>query len=175
MALKGGYSSKSVDENVATLLREGHTKAQALAIALNVARREYFKRYPHRALPGWLTPKDGMRVQRKRNPVPPSSSLTDAGKKMVNAAARLFEDFTGHDAEHVATVDKPEMPDVLLAVGEIDAICYTTVRDGETEKYIHEFKKKCRPQFCVTPDGKQIVLLGGEYTFTDRGIVDGRD
>ena len=60
-------------------------------------------------------------------------------------------------------------PDVLVGV------LYTTVRDGKEEKYIHQFKAKDKPLLCVTPDGTQILLVGGAYDFTERGIVDRSD
>ena len=49
---------------------------------------------------------------------------------------------------------------------------YDTVRDGESEKYIHRFKKRSRPLLVSSSDGKSLHILGGEYEFTDRGIVD---
>lgn len=103
---------------------------------------------------------------RRTNPVPPS--------KVVQArnAADLYRRFTGHDALEEVRIDKPVLPDVMLVVGDIDGIMYTTVRDGVMEKYVHQFKKKARPLFCVSHDGQQIYLIGGEYDFTERGIVD---
>ena len=90
----------------------------------------------------------------------------------INQAATLYEDFTGHDADEAETRDKPEFPDVLVVIGEVEGIIYNTVRDGVSERYIHRFKSRSRPTFCVTPDGKQLVLLDGDYDFTERGIVD---
>lgn len=60
----------------------------------------------------------------------------------------------------------------LVKIGKLDGVLYSTVRDGINESYIHEFKKLSRPTFCVTHDGARIVLVGGRYKFTDRGIVD---
>jgi hypothetical protein len=103
---------------------------------------------------------------RYSNPVPASRTV------QLREAATLYEDFSGHNAEVVAELDKPAIPDVLIAVGDCDGILYTTVRDHKTERYIHEFKAKSRPLFAVSFDGKQIHLLGGAYDFTERGIVD---
>ena len=103
---------------------------------------------------------------RGKNPVPPSKHV------QRRDAAKLYKNFTGHDALDEVVIDKPELPDVMLVVGDIDGIMYTTVRDGVTEKYVHQFKKSARPLFCVSPDGTQIHLMGGEYDFTERGIVD---
>lgn len=107
-------------------------------------------------------------MPRRRNPVPPSIRVQRRN------AEKLFADFTGHAPEHFDEFDKPQIPDVCIGVGSVDAICYTTVRDGQVEKYIHEFKPHARPLFAVSHDGKQLLLLGGAYRFTERGIVDKR-
>lgn len=90
----------------------------------------------------------------------------------VNKAAKLYSDFTGHDPEDIGSVAIPAAPDVAVCVGEVEGIIYNTVRDGVFERYIHKFKAKSRPLFCVTPDGKQLLMVGGAFDFTERGIVD---
>lgn len=87
-------------------------------------------------------------------------------------AADLYEQFSGHDADEYQTVKKPEIPDVVAVIGELESVIYSTVRDGVSERYIHDFRKSSRPLLCVTPDGAQLLLIGGRYEFTDRGIVD---
>lgn len=163
MSLKRGYSRQTVDANIAEMLKAGHSRSSAIAAALREARNSFFSRYPHGALPKWLTPKDGKRMQ---NPVPASKRV------QLRNASKLFSDFTGHEADEYEMVDKPVIPDVMLLVGDVDFIGYTTVRDGQTEKYIHKFKKNCRPHFTVSHDGKQLFMLGGSYDFTELGIVD---
>lgn len=64
------------------------------------------------------------------------------------------------------------VPDVGLKIGHLDGVLYTTVRDGKTEKYIHKFKRSSRPLLAVSFDGKNLIMLGGAYQFTERGIVD---
>lgn len=108
-------------------------------------------------------------MKRRHNPVPKSSRVAD-----IERAADLYERFSGHDAKEIGRVAKPRIPSVAVAVGSVDAICYTTRRDGKLEKYIHEFKPHARPIFAVSPDGSQLMLIGGAYTFTERGIVDKR-
>lgn len=117
--------------------------------------------------------------------VPPSSR---AGKKPVSTmardalnidirrAGRLFERFTGHDANECYRVNGlPAQPKVVSVIGELDAVLYTTMRDGRVEKYIHKFAATDKPLLCVSPTGRQIILVGGKYRFTERGIVDNSD
>ena len=106
-------------------------------------------------------------MRRGRNPVPPSST-----QRLIQQGAALYERFTGHEAELAGRVPAPVIPKVMVAIGEIDGILYTTVRDGVTEKYIHKFKKSSRPLLAVSPDGNSMVLLGGAYQFTESGIND---
>lgn len=163
MALKHGYSHAAFDYNVAMMLREGFSREKALAVAYDVARRAFFARFPKGALPGWLTPKSGKRM---KNPVPPSRTV------QVKQASKLYEEFTGHNAELIGRVEKPVVPDVMAVIGDVDGILYSTVRDGKLERYIHEFAVKSRPLFAVSHDGKSLHMLGGAYDFTERGIVD---
>lgn len=115
--------------------------------------------------------------------VPKSSragSLSRAGlrsdtRESVRRAAKLYERFSGHEALECGRVKVPDIPKVGVAIGTIDGIMYTTVRDGEVEKYIHQFRAKDKPLFVVAPDGKTLYMVGGAYDFTERGIVDRSD
>ena len=89
--------------------------------------------------------------------------------KKINAAVKLFKDFTGDNPEYIDTVDLT-VDSVAMAIGHCDAVMYETVREGKTEKYVHKFKKGARPVLAVSSDGTQLYILGGEYVFTDRGI-----
>lgn len=92
--------------------------------------------------------------------------------KKKEAAIKLFKDFTGENPEYIDRVNLP-VDTVAMAIGHCDGIMYETVRDGKRERYVHKFKKGCRPVLAVSSDGKQLYLLGGEYNFTERGIEDG--
>ncbi len=129
-------------------------------------------------LPPMLPKKAVSKNIRPKNPVPPSSKagvVSYADRDAISKAADLYERFSGHDAEIVGKVRVNPMPKVGVAVGEVDGILYTTVRDGVLEKYIHKFRKADKPLFVVSPDGKSLHLVGGNYTFTERGIVDDSD
>ena len=92
-------------------------------------------------------------------------------KVRINKAAKLYEDFTGNPPEFADQI-KYNIPDVALQIGKCDGILYTTVRNGKTEKYIHKFKRNSRPLLACSHDGSTLLLLGGAFAFTDRGIVD---
>lgn len=112
--------------------------------------------------------------------VPPSSRAKVAryartARDSVQRAAKLYEAFSGHEPEEIGRVKVRPIPKVMAAIGEVDGIMYTTVRDGVTEKYLHKFAKKDRPLFAVSPDGRSLHLIGGNYTFSELGIVDHSD
>jgi len=108
------------------------------------------------------------------NPVPPSSraGMQRLVSDQVAQAKDLYERFSGHQAEAIGKIRIPAIPRVGVAIGEVDGILYSTVRDGQLEKYIHKFRRSDKPLFVVSPDGKQLFLIEGRYTFTERGIVD---
>lgn len=111
--------------------------------------------------------------------VPPSSRAKTRApisrSREVQKAALLYERFSGHEAEECGSVRLQPLPKVGVAVGDVDGVLYTTVRDGKVEKYIHKFHAKDKPLLVVSPNGKQIFFVGGNYTFTERGIVDKSD
>ena len=108
--------------------------------------------------------------------VPPSSRAKSRkpAPKSVRQAVSLFERFTGHEAVQAERV-RFTLPKSAAFIGVCDGLLYTTVRDGRREKYIHKFAAKDRPVFAVSSDGRQILLIGGHYKFTERGIVDQSD
>lgn len=110
--------------------------------------------------------------------VPPSSRAGKplrASRGAISRAADLYSRFSGHNSESLGRVNVPDLPKVAAVVGECDAINYTCVRDGVEERYTHRFRKSDKPLLCVDPTGKQLLLIGGDYVFTELGIVDGSD
>ena len=90
----------------------------------------------------------------------------------IEKGRALYQSFTGHDAKLLKRIKKPTFPSVGVAIGRVLGIIYETRRDGRLETYRHNFGKTSRPLFVVSPDGKQLMMLGGAYDFTERGIVD---
>jgi|WetSurMetagenome_2_1015567.scaffolds.fasta_scaffold550711_2 hypothetical protein len=90
----------------------------------------------------------------------------------IRKAKQLYKDFSGHEGDEFEYVKKPEFPDAVIVIGELEAVIYSTVRDDEHERYIHKFRQESRALLCISPDGDQLFIVGGKYQFTDRGIVD---
>jgi hypothetical protein len=95
-------------------------------------------------------------------------------------ACELFESFHGfeprEDSDDIVELDGG---DILVYVGELTRIGYETPEpDQKTgiRENLHTFGEKnrnARPLLYVDLDG-QIVVLKGEYTFTERGFEDTR-
>lgn len=106
--------------------------------------------------------------------------VSRSGSDAMSAAIRRYQRFSGHRGEVVARLDAAKVrgvltrgkKTVLIAVGSLDFVGYTTKRDGRIESYIHRFAKHARPLLATSHDGRHLYILGGGYTFTERGIVD---
>lgn len=92
-------------------------------------------------------------------------------KERVAQAVKLFEDFSGHVADHYTPVKLPRV-DVAMLIGEVEQIAYNTVRDGKKERYLHKFKASARPRLAASHDGKTLLIIEGDFEFTERGITD---
>jgi len=90
----------------------------------------------------------------------------------IRKAQALYKDFSGHEGNEYEMIEAPKLPAAVLVIGELEGVIYSTVRDDTPERYIHKFKAKSRPMLCASPDGDQLFIIGGNFEFTDRGIVD---
>jgi hypothetical protein len=77
----------------------------------------------------------------------------------------------GNEPERVTAAQAPHLDDgeVLVVLGELESLCYDTMKGGTDAIWCHKFKHK-RPLVCTTADGR-LVLVGGDYSVTARGIV----
>ncbi len=90
----------------------------------------------------------------------------------MSEAARRLSEFVGREiGEFVEVKINPDY-DVGYMLGEIPELHYIAERDGEVFHFEHKFKKASRPLLIVSHDGKQLMIAGGQYHVTDRGIVD---
>jgi hypothetical protein len=149
------------------------------------------KRYGIGALATRLKP-------RRRNPLKAAKSIRKVSKKanphlsgsmarlrqrsappalgvQARRAAALYQRFTKQKAEPFGYVDMPAAPKAAAIMGYCDAIEYTTQREGTMQLFRHKFHRKDAPLLCVGPTGAPILMVGGVYRWTDRGIVDRSD
>lgn len=91
--------------------------------------------------------------------------------KAIKAAVRLYRDFREKEPKRLATIDF-RVPAAVMVIGYVDEICYTTTHGKKVVSYRHPFQEGSRPLLVASSNGKQLLLLGGRYKFTDRGIVD---
>lgn len=86
----------------------------------------------------------------------------------------LFEKFHGRapDPRELERLTLPDGSETwCLAVGQVDAIKYSTPEEPGA-CYEHFFTKgDDRPLVCVSADGLQMVIVRGRYRFTDRGFI----
>jgi len=188
MPLASGYSWETVHANISHMIAEGFSQAPAVAVSFAAARRSYFKRFPNGLLPMWLSYPRGLRIKEyyrpngEPRPIPDGTLGTTIRKvaartvrknpiqtNQLHKAARLFESFAGKKPTRVKRVKLEPMPKVGLAFGEMVEVTYRSYRDGEL--YKHAFRPlKSRPLLIATFDGKRMLMLGGAYNFTERGI-----
>jgi hypothetical protein len=98
-------------------------------------------------------------------------SLSKSVQRQLRTAIDLYSRFRNQPARKVAHVEL-SVPEVVLVVGHLEYVGYRTTDGRELKLYQHDFAPGSRPILAVSADGKQLVLLGGRYQFTHRGIVD---
>lgn len=106
----------------------------------------------------------------KKNPAGLRSAV-DAYARELDQADDLLNSFAGRSGREILAVKERPIKTGLV-VGNVLGVMYETVRDGKTENYCHEFKRKSRPLLVASHDGARIGIVGGRYRFTDRGIED---
>lgn len=92
--------------------------------------------------------------------------------KPPRRAAKAFEDFSGHRATKIKTSRLDDRDVTGWRMGPVVGIAYEATRDGERQRYFHEFKKSARPDLVAKDDGSQLYIDGGKYKVTERGIED---
>lgn len=92
-------------------------------------------------------------------------------KKAIRAAVKLYRDFREKEPKKIGVVEVT-LPAAVMVIGYVDEIFYTTSHKGRKVQYRHPFQDGSRPLLVASSDGKQLLLLGGFYKFTARGIVD---
>jgi len=86
-------------------------------------------------------------------------------------AQKAYVDFHGDAPGKFIVYDLPENDINAWRLGRMTAIAYQTVREGQTEDYIHEFGRGKGPFIDIGPDS-QVYLNEGRFEVTDRGFED---
>lgn len=106
--------------------------------------------------------------------VPPSTRVRGRMSRALQDAIDLYRDFTGLEPESIQKL-RVRVPDAAFVLGECAGVLYDAIRDDggvQKQHYIHRFRKGSRPLLCVSSDGKTLLILGGEFEVTERGIED---
>lgn len=85
---------------------------------------------------------------------------------------KAFEAFKG---ERPARLRRSRLPDHDVTgweMGPLLGVAYEARRDGQTQRYFHEFKKSARPKLVASDDGRNLYIDGGHFKVTDRGVED---
>ena len=169
--LAHGYSRETIARNISKLRAEGIPEDRAIAAAFREARK-WFEHYnPGASMLHYL---------RAPNPVRDTDEPTFfdpklARKQLIERGKQRYSSFMLRAPDRSRTLNIPALPKVALAIGELSAIEYVSTRGGERVNYRHVFKKGSRPLLASSHDGKQLILLGGAYRFSNRGIIDRSD
>lgn len=92
-------------------------------------------------------------------------------RKSINAAIDLYKSFREKLPRRIMAV-RMRIPKAVAVIGHLEAVDYVTTHGNKATLYRHTFAPGSRPLLCASSDGKQLLLLGGRFKFTDRGIVD---
>ena len=93
-------------------------------------------------------------------------------EKDMRGVIQIYESFREKKPRRLNVVKVPDAPKIVACIGHVEAIDYRTTHGRKLTLYRHDFVAGSRPLLCVSPDGKSLLLLGGRYQFTERGIVD---
>ena len=119
------------------------------------------------------------RAEMKRRAKTLGASVKSLGSRAYNPrdpemsrAAKLYESFRERAPRRVAKLGILPPPRIAVDIGHVEYIGYRTTHGRKLTLYQHDFAPGSRPLLCVSPDGRQLLLIGGRYQFTERGIVD---
>lgn len=91
----------------------------------------------------------------------------------LEQAAELYRDFRERGVGQVKR--RPiDWPRVAVQIGRVLAIEYETSHGEKPERYRHDFAAWARPELTCSSDGRLLLILPGNFVFTERGIVDTR-
>lgn len=87
-------------------------------------------------------------------------------------AIAAYQDFKGERPTRVRRAKLPDRDVAGWQMGPLLGVAYEARRDGQTDRYFHEFKPSARPNLVAQDDGRRLYIEGGRFKVTDRGIED---
>lgn len=100
--------------------------------------------------------------------MPPRRLNAPKGTRRVMA---LYKGFRERNPER-ARVVRIKLPQVAMLMGFVRAIEYDTTLGYQTVKMRHDFARGSAPQLAAGRGRNKLLLVGGRYHVTSRGIVD---
>lgn len=100
---------------------------------------------------------------------------TDLAKasKTSSKIVEKYERTHGGRAPVEALESSLSVPDVVVPIGHLYAVCYDADKGDGTYPYRHPFALTAQPLLCCDASGSQLLVVGGRYTVTPHGIEDG--
>lgn len=92
-------------------------------------------------------------------------------RKKIAGAANLYKKFREVEPQRARRVTI-NLPKSVMVMGYLEFVGYSTTHNGKAAMYKHKFAKGSRPLLCAGPGRNQLILVGGRYHVTERGIVD---
>lgn len=92
-------------------------------------------------------------------------------QKDFRGAFRLYEKFREATPKTAKRVNV-RVPKTVMHMGDVEYIGYRTTHGRKVVHYHHDFAVGSRPVLAAGPGHNELVLIGGRYHVTDRGIVD---
>jgi hypothetical protein len=99
-------------------------------------------------------------VSRRRNP--PDD---------IERAAELYREFR-EEEPRVAGFRDISLPEAVFEIGVCQFIGYLTTHAGKETAYVHGFAPGSQPSLYTSGRRSELLLLGGRFRMTPRGIVD---
>lgn len=91
--------------------------------------------------------------------------------KSQRKAIELFRNFREREPTITREIEI-NIPEQLIVMGHLESIEYKTTHGKRAKLYRHEFAKGSRPLLCTGTGKNELLLIGGNYHVTERGVVD---
>ena len=99
--------------------------------------------------------------------------VSGPNSQAVGRALKLSRAWHGAEAERISVRSVPDgSPSVLVELGELTDIGYRSGKWGHRPgRYYTHRTRRPRPSLCATPDGRQLVVVGGGIRVRSEGLV----